>query len=57
MKAKLSRDADPAEWDPPPKPKRMRWTTYERWEARYDAAEEQMDQELTLAFAPLMKRL
>jgi hypothetical protein len=57
VKAKLLGDADPAEWDLPPKPKRMRWTTYERWEARYDAAEERMDQELTLAFRRLTKRL
>ena len=36
-------DADPAEWELPPKPKSMWWATYERWVARYDAAEEMLD--------------
>jgi hypothetical protein len=26
-----------------PKPKGMRWATYERWVAKYDAAEEMLD--------------
>ena len=33
----------------PPKPKRMRWATYERWEAKYDAAEEALNDYCVLA--------
>jgi hypothetical protein len=35
----------------------MHWATYERWVARYDAAEEMLDTHLTMAAARLMKRL
>jgi hypothetical protein len=41
----------------PPKPKGTRWATYERWVARYDAAEEMLDEQLTMAATRLMKRL
>jgi hypothetical protein len=57
VKARLIGTEDPDEWDLPPKPKGMRWATYERWVARYDAAEEALDTSLTLAAAQLMKRL
>lgn len=57
VKAALLGDADPDEWDLPPKPKGMRWATYERWVARYDAAEEMLDAQLAKAAARLMKRL
>ncbi|WP_457091465.1 hypothetical protein [Microvirga sp. P5_D2] len=50
-------DEDPDEWDLPPKPKGMQWATYERWVARYDAAEEMLDAQLVMATARLMKRL
>jgi hypothetical protein len=41
---------DPEEWDFPPKPKWMRFRTYERWEARFDRQEAILDQGLaTLA--------
>ncbi|WP_165820283.1 hypothetical protein [Microvirga sp. KLBC 81] len=40
MKARLVGNEDPDEWDLPPKPKDMHWATYERWVARYDAAED-----------------
>ncbi|WP_457092933.1 hypothetical protein [Microvirga sp. P5_D2] len=50
-------DADPDKWDVPPKPKGMGWATYERWVARYDAAEEMLDAQLAMAAARLMKRL
>jgi hypothetical protein len=46
----------PGEWDLPPKPTGMRRATYERWVARYDTAEEQLDMQLALAAARLMKR-
>ena len=57
VKAALLGDKDPTEWDLPPKPKGMRWATYERWVARYDAAEEMLDAQLVMAAARLMKRL
>lgn len=57
VKAILLGDADPDEWDLPPKPKGMRWATYELWLARYDAAEELLDSQLVMAAARLMKRL
>ena len=57
MKAALLGAADPDEWDLPPKPKGMRWATYERWVARFDAAEETLDAQLVMAAARLMKRL
>jgi hypothetical protein len=44
------------EWDLPPKPKGMRRATYEKWVARYDTAEEQLDMQLALAAARLMKQ-
>jgi hypothetical protein len=57
VKAALLGDADPDEWDVPPKPKGMHWATYERWVARYDAAEEMLDAQLVIAATRLMKRL
>lgn len=56
VKAALLGDADPDEWDLPPKPKGMRWATYERWVARYDAAEDSLDAQLIRAAARLMKQ-
>ncbi|MET0527494.1 MAG: hypothetical protein ABW003_03965 [Microvirga sp.] len=57
VKAALLADADPDEWDLPPKPKGMRWTTYERWVTRYDVAEGMLDAQLAIAAARLMKWL
>jgi hypothetical protein len=57
VKSALLGDEDPDEWDLPPKPKGMRWATYERWVAKYDAAEEMLDGQLVMAAARLMKRL
>ena len=56
MKAALPGDEGPDEWDLPPKPKGTRWATYERWVARYDAAEVMLDTQLVMAAARLMKR-
>jgi hypothetical protein len=39
IKARLIGDCDPDEWDLPPKPKWMRWSTYNRYVERYDAYE------------------
>lgn len=35
----LIANLDPDEWDPPPKPKWMRWNTYNRYLERHDAYE------------------
>jgi len=40
VKVALLGDVDPDERDLPPKPKGMRWATYEWWAAFYDAAED-----------------
>jgi hypothetical protein len=46
---------DPDEWDLPPKPKWMRWRTYERLEKRFEAQEEKLDREIDQALMRLMK--
>ena len=43
LKSRLIADLDPDEWDLPPKPKWMRWATYNRYEVRYDRYEEILD--------------
>jgi hypothetical protein len=43
IKARLVGDRDPDEWDLPPKPKWMRWRTYNRYVERYDAYEDVLD--------------
>jgi hypothetical protein len=44
IKARLIGDYDPDDWDVPPKPKWMRWRTYNQYVARYDAYEDILDQ-------------
>jgi hypothetical protein len=39
IKRGLIADLDPDEWDLPPKPKWMRWPTYEGYVERFDAYE------------------
>ena len=39
IKARLIADLGLAEWDLPPKPKWMRWNTYNRYLERHDAYE------------------
>jgi hypothetical protein len=39
VKAQLIGDCDPDEWELPPKPKWMRWRTYEALERKFDAYE------------------
>ena len=43
IKARLIADLDPDEWDLPPKPKWMRWSTYNRHVERYDNYEAILD--------------
>ena len=39
IKARLIGELDPDEWELPPKPKWMRWRTYNRYEERFDEYE------------------
>ena len=43
IKVRLIGDCDPDEWDLPPKPKWMRWRTYNRYVDKYDAYEDILD--------------
>jgi hypothetical protein len=56
IKARLIADLDPDEWDFPPKPKWMRWTTYNRYEARYDHYEDVLDYGCISLVAKLMAK-
>jgi hypothetical protein len=44
IKARLIGDLDPHEWELPPKPKWMRWETYNRYVERFDEYEGVLDQ-------------
>lgn len=46
IKSRLIADLEPDEWDLPPKPKWMRWRTYNRHEEKFDAYEDVIDQRL-----------
>ncbi len=43
IKSRLIGHNDPDEWDLPPKPKWMRWSTYSHYEQRFDAYEAILD--------------
>jgi hypothetical protein len=43
IKAKLIGDEDPEEWDLPPKPKWMRWHTYNKYVEKFDRYEGQLN--------------
>jgi hypothetical protein len=43
IKARLIGDLDPDEWDLPPKPKWMRWKTYNKYQEKFDHYEEILD--------------
>jgi hypothetical protein len=47
---------DPDEWDLPPKPKWMRWPTYERYVARFDQYEGILDSGCAALVAKFMAR-
>jgi hypothetical protein len=55
VKMRLIGTEDPDEWDLPPKPKGMRWATYEQLVDRYEA-EEMLDAHIAQALARLLKR-
>jgi hypothetical protein len=46
---------DPEEWDMPPKPKGMRWRTYERYANRFERYEDLLDREITGALGRLLR--
>jgi len=54
IRARLIGDLDPAEWDLPPKPKWMRWATYNRYVERFDDYEEMLDK---ASISSVIKRL
>lgn len=56
IKSRLIADLDPDEWDLPPKPKWLRWKTYNRYEDRYDRYEEALDRGLAVRVAKLGKK-
>jgi hypothetical protein len=43
IKARLIGDLDPEDWELPPKPKWMRWATYNRYVERFDEFEGRLD--------------
>jgi hypothetical protein len=54
IKARLIGDLDPDEWELPPKPKGMRWATYNRYIERFDDYEAMLDQ---ASISSVVKRL
>ena len=56
IKRRLIGDLDPQEWDLPPKPKWMKWHTYNRHVERYDAYEDILDEGTFELMAKLLGR-
>jgi len=54
IKAKLIADLDPEEWELPPKPKWMRWSTYNRLVDRFDTYEEILERGIPELMAKLL---
>ena len=57
IKALLIADEDPDAWDLPPKPKWMRWSTYNRYVERFDRYERHLDYGCAALAARLKKTL
>ena len=55
IKAKLIGDCDPDEWDLPPKPKWMRWHTYNRHVEKFDCYEELLDRQFLRAALRILR--
>jgi Tripartite tricarboxylate transporter family receptor len=49
-------DCDPDEWDLPPKPKWMRWRTYNRYVERYDRYEDILERGIIPLIAKFLGR-
>lgn len=56
IKNRLIGDLDPDEWDMPPKPKGMRWRTYQRHVDRFDRYEATLDFGCAMLAAKLMAK-
>jgi hypothetical protein len=56
IKARLIADLDPDAWDLPPKPKWMRWRTYQRYVDKYDHYEAVLDEGTLAVLARLLRR-
>jgi len=54
IKSRLIGDHDPDDWDLPPKPKWMRWSTYNRLVDRFDSYEEILDRGITELMAKFL---
>jgi hypothetical protein len=56
IKARLIGDRNPDEWDLPPKPKWMRWRTYQRYVDKYDHYEAVLDEGTLAVLSRLLRR-
>ena len=56
IKSRLIRSFDPNEWDLPPKPKWMRWKTYNRYVERFERYEEILNDGIIELMANFMGR-
>jgi hypothetical protein len=56
IKTRLIGDCDPDEWALPPKPKWMRWRTYQRYVDKYDSYEAVLDDSTLATLARLLRR-
>jgi hypothetical protein len=54
IKSRLIADLDPDEWDFPPKPKWMRWATYNRHTDQHDRYEDMLDRGLIVLAAKFL---
>jgi hypothetical protein len=55
IKSRLIDDRDPDEWDFPPKPKWMRWATYNRYSDKHERYDEVLDQGLIALAATTLR--
>ena len=56
IKSRLIGDCDPDEWELPPKPKWMRWRTYNRLEEKFDGYEEVLDRGISQLMAKWLEK-
>ncbi len=56
IKRRLIGELDPEEWDVPPKPKWMRWATYNRYVERFERYEAVLDRAALALVTKLVRR-
>ena len=56
IKRRLIGDCDPDEWELPPKPKWMRWSTYNRLVEQFDSYEEILDRGIVELMAKFLRK-